>query len=147
VSSRIYHPYLIILCAAPYGTIFMHTSALASLFILVFGLLTRLGGYRVEVSISVFYALAILLCMLPHVPGQESRTALFRLIRLMFSPGNSITFPEVVIADAFTSVSKVLKDFGISAFVVYCYFSGNSMISMHNEAMITVAALASLPYM
>jgi hypothetical protein len=134
--------------SSPYASIFIHACALTVLYVCVFGILSKFSGYRVEVSISVYYGLVGLLCAVhTHLPGHENRSALFRLIRLMLFPGTSVTFAEVVLADALTSVSKVLKDFGMSLVVVYAYFfMEKDVVVLHNSAMIFVALLASVPY-
>ena len=104
------------------------------------------GGYRVEIGISVFYITVAMLALLPNLPGHENRTHFYRLLRVVFFPGSSISFPEVLLADALTSVSKVLKDLGVTLVALYAYSTNQSLVGLHDEAMIIIALLASLPY-
>jgi hypothetical protein len=69
------------------------------------------------------------------VPGEDSRITFFRLSKQCFLPGSSISFPEIVLADAFTSISKVLKDLGVTLVALYCAFTGEAMIDHHENGM------------
>lgn len=105
---------------------------------------TILGG-SVEAGISMFYILLGLLAILP-LPGYETRLIFFRLVKVVFFPGSSITFPEVLLADALTSMSKLFKDLCVTAFVIYCYFANDSIIHYHDIGIVSIALLSSLPY-
>eukprot|EP01035_Chromulina_nebulosa_P037110 gene37110-50063_t len=79
--------------------------------------------------------------------GNDTRNSFFRLVRLIFMPLSSITFPEVLLADAFTSISKVLKDFGVFLVKSYAEVSGIDDVKLfHESAMMLIALLASLPF-
>jgi len=80
------------------------------------------------------------------MPFAESMNHIWRLLRLCFLPGATITFSEVLFADALTSLSKVFKDMGTTIIAVYCYANGTNILDLHNHAMILIALLASLPY-
>lgn len=58
-------------------------------------------------EVAIYYCALVVIYWIPGVPGLETRNSFFRLVRLVFFPGGSITFPEVLLADAFTSISKV----------------------------------------
>lgn len=105
---------------------------------------TILGG-SVEVGISLFYVLLGLLAILP-LPGYETRSIFFRLVKIVFFPGNNITFPEVLLADALTSISKLFKDLCVTAFVVFCHFANDNIIHYHDIGIVSIALLSSLPY-
>lgn len=77
-------------------------------------LFSNMMGMSVEIGIFLFYCILFLLVMVPNMPGQETRGSFFRLLRLVFFPSTSISFPEVMLADAMTSMSKILKDIGKS---------------------------------
>lgn len=80
------------------------------------------------------------------LPGKDNQTTFYKLLKVVFSPHNTITFPEVLLADALCSISKLLKDFGTTAVTVYAYFRRENIIVYHDSAMILVALLASLPF-
>lgn len=80
------------------------------------------------------------------MPGEECRTSFNRLLKTVFLPGAVITFPEVLLADALCSVSKVFKDFGTTLVAIYAAFAHHNILEYHNSAMILVALLASLPF-
>lgn len=131
-----------------YIQIFLTALTVAFIFVATFSLFSQFLGYPVEASICAFYAIFTCLCLLhTHIPyGIEGRQTLFKLIKAMCFPGNSVLFSEVLVADALTSVSKVLKDFGTSLCVLYIYFRGGNIVDIHDWAMIGIALLASLPY-
>jgi len=83
---------------------------------------------------------------MPLLPGQDNMASFFRLSKQVFIPGTSISFPEVLYADALTSMSKVLKDLGVSLVAIYAQTSGTSIVELHDIGMLTVAILASLPF-
>jgi hypothetical protein len=103
-------------------------------------------GLTIEAGITIFYVLLLVMLSIPRLPFSEALNHIWRLLKLSFLPGNTVTFPEVLIADALTSLSKVLKDLGVTAVAVYCYANGTSMLDLHDQSMILIAVLASLPY-
>jgi len=58
-------------------------------------------------EVAIYYCVLIVLYFIPGIPGSETRNSFFRLVRLIFFPAGSVSFPEVLLADAFTSISKV----------------------------------------
>ena len=99
----------------------------------------------VEVGMMVLYVLVSFLVLLP-LPGIDARNAFFRLTRSVLFPSNSISFPEVLLADALTSLSKIFKDFCITGLVLYCYVTNENIISYHNVGIVLIALLSSFPY-
>lgn len=104
-------------------------------------------GLTIESALTIFYLFIVFIHMIPSLPGVENRSSFFRLVKLVFFPLNTITFSEILLADAFCSLSKVLKDFGIMLVAVYSYFNGTDILIHHDNAMMLVALLASLPFM
>lgn len=103
-------------------------------------------GLTIETGVALFYLLVTLIFCIPKLPFADSMNHIWRLLRLCFFPGTTISFSEVLLADALTSLSKVLKDLGVTIIAVYCYLKGASILDFHNHAMIFIALLASLPY-
>lgn len=103
-------------------------------------------GFSIEAGLTVFYVVMLFVHLIPSLPGVENRSTFYRLVTLMFFPQNTITFPEVLLADAFCSLSKVLKDVGITIVAVYSYTYGTSVVTHHDNAMILIALLSSLPF-
>lgn len=77
------------------------------------------------------------------------RSHFFRVVRQILFPGPTVTFPEVLVADAFCSLSKPFKDFGLTLMIFYSHIlqNGASPINYHNTGMIFIAILASVPFM
>ena len=119
---------------------------LAIIYSLAMTLFANMLGMTVETGIFLFYAILLLLVILPRVPGHDIRSSFFRLVKLVFFPINSITFSEVLLADAMTSMSKVLKDIGITIIALISQFSSTSIVDHHETGMVLVALLASLPF-
>lgn len=103
-------------------------------------------GWTIELGMMLFYIFAVVSQFLPFVPGADNRNAFFRLSKAIFLPGGTISFPEVILADALTSLSKVLKDFGTTVVAIYAHTSGKDILDYHDSSMILVALLASLPF-
>lgn len=76
----------------------------------------------------------------------ENKNSFMRLLRMIFIPNNMISFPEIVLADAMTSMSKVFKDVGITIIAIYSSVTNTPIITYHNEGMILIALLAALPF-
>jgi hypothetical protein len=103
-------------------------------------------GIDVKYGVLTFYAF-VLLSFAPFFPGHESRMYFFRIMKHILFPRAKITFPEIMVADALCSLSKIFKDIGITAVVLYAGVYGKgTMIEYHNQAMILVAMLASIPF-
>jgi hypothetical protein len=126
--------------------IFYMAGALAISYAATITLFSNFFGYTVETGVLFFYSLIALFLLVPGLPGQEVRTSFYRLLKLVFFPLNSITFPEVMLADAMTSLSKVLKDIGITLVAFYSQSANSNIVYHHEEGMILVALLASLPF-
>jgi len=123
-------------------------SVLATTYAVNMTLFSNMLGMSVETGVCLFYILLLIVNFLPSIglPGQETKNSFLRLVRLVFFPSTSISFPEVLLADAFTSLSKVFKDIGVTAIAIYAQMSGTNIVTMHDEGMLLVAVLASLPY-
>ena len=75
------------------------------------------------------------------------RSYFFRIIKLIFFPGSLISFPEVLVADALTSISKIMKDLGVTFVVFFAHvIRGEDPVLYHDHAMVIIAVLASLPF-
>lgn len=103
-------------------------------------------GFTIETGIMLFYTTLFAAQFLPWTFGAEHQRAFYRLFRMVLMPGHTITFPEVLLADALCSVSKLLKDFGTTAVVIYAAFQRQDVIVYHDSAMIIVALFASIPF-
>ena len=103
-------------------------------------------GMTVESGVTIFYLLLCVLLITPSIYGQEVRGSFFRLLRLVFFPSNSITFPEVLLADAMTSMSKIFKDLGVTFVAIYSQYYNGKIWEYHEIGMILIALLASLPF-
>jgi EXS family len=108
--------------------------------------ITSVLGSSVETGIVLFYGLILLIAVLPGLPGNDNKVSFLRLLKLCFFPGTTISFSEVLLADALTSLSKVFKDIGITAVVVYSQQARTDIIDHHDFGMILVAVLASTPF-
>ena len=68
-----------------------------------------------------------------------------KVLRNVFFPGNSVSFSEIMLADALTSLSKVFKDVGVTIVAVFARTQGVAVVEYHEQGMLLVACLASLP--
>jgi len=107
---------------------------------------TNMMGFTVELSISLFYSLLLFIFCLSSLPGHETKASFFRLLRTIVFTGSTISFPEVLLADALCSLSKVFKDFGVTIIAVYASLSGAPIVDLHEQGMIICALLASVPF-
>ena len=80
------------------------------------------------------------------LPGEDARINFFRLLKVCFFPGAKISFSEIVLTDALTSLSKVFKDLGVTCITLYCQFAGEEILEQHDTGMILIGLLASLPF-
>lgn len=132
--------------AQPFLFIFFTAICLIAGYLSCMSLSTNFLGVAVESSILLYYFLVLIILSIPSIPGYEYRTIFFRTIKLCFLPANTISFPEVLIADSLTSLSKVFKDLGITIIAIYAKLSGKDIVLMHDTGMILIAVLASLPF-
>lgn len=144
-SHLVLHPF------SPFSLAYLTYVAITTIaFIVLYSIdITALSnglGWTIEQSIAAFYLLSLIVYFTPIFPGDECRISFNRLLRVVFWPGATISFPEVLLADALCSVSKVLKDFGTTIVAIYAAFSNQNILEFHNSAMILVALLASLPF-
>jgi EXS family len=109
-------------------------------------LFSNMLGMTVESGVMIFYVLLFVLLITPSIYGQEIRGSFFRLVRLVFFPANTVSFPEVLLADAMTSMSKIFKDMGVTLVAVYSQYSISKIWEYHEVGMILIALLASLPF-
>jgi len=110
-------------------------------------LICNILGFGIEVGVGAYYFIVLLVYLFFYIPGQESMNHFLSVTKLVFLPANAVTFPEILLADAFTSLSKVFKDFGVTIVVIYSKFSGYSAVLCHDMGMLLVAILASLPFL
>lgn len=117
-----------------------------TLYSLVMTICSSALGWSIETGMLLFYLLAACGHLLPMLPGKDYQSSFYKLLKVVLFPQNSITFPELLLADALCSISKLLKDFGTTAVTIYAYFRRENIILYHDSAMILVALLASLPF-
>ena len=110
-------------------------------------LICNILGYSIEIGIATFYVLVSSLYAFAKFPGDDSIAHFFQITKQIFVPPNTIAFSEILVADAFTSLSKVFKDFGVTIVVIYSKFMGLSPVHSHDSGMLLVAILASLPFL
>lgn len=129
-------------------TIFTLVWALILLFLYAFNmtLFPNVLSLGVETGISVFYFFFILILFLPGLPGHETKNSFMKLIKMCIFPVASVSFAEVLLADAFTSLSKVFKDFGVTIIAIFAQLSGVEIVRCHDFGMIFIALLASFPF-
>lgn len=120
--------------------------ALGAIYSVIVTLISNSLGWSVEVGVACFYLVLLLLHFVPGIPGVENRTHFYRILRTCFVPGSTIAFTEILVADALCSLSKVLKDFGTSFLSMYAAFQHRSLVEFHDNGMILVAVLASIPF-
>lgn len=107
----------------------------------------NLAGFDIGVGIAFFYIAITILYFFAFVPGEDSMSHFFNLTQQIFILPTTISFPEILLADAFTSLSKVFKDFGVTVVVVYSKAIGMNPVENHDFGMLLVAVLASLPFL
>jgi hypothetical protein len=131
---------------SPVLFVMLTTIFLAMLYTFNMTSLCQFFDMEAEYGVVTFYAFALLSCA-PFLPGHESRMYFFRILKQIAFPGAKVTFPEIMVADALCSLSKIFKDLGITVVVLYAgVFGGGQSVSYHNQAMILVAFLASIPF-
>jgi hypothetical protein len=75
----------------------------------------------------------------------ENRSSFFHLLHKCIFPGKTISFSEIVFADALTSLSKVFKDIGVTIITIFAYIKNENVVIYHEEGMLLIAFLASIP--
>jgi len=148
ILEKLNIPYANALCIkkGPIMFIFVTGTILIFSYSLIMTTLSNMLGISVENSITIFYIILFIILLLPGIPGNENRIAFYRLMKLCFIPSNTISFSEVLLADALTSLSKIFKDIGVTIVVIYSKICDIEVVNMHNNGMILVALLASLPF-
>lgn len=136
----------ILLFTAPFAFIFTTALFLCTLYAVHMTVFSTSLGLTIETAIGLFYLLVGAILCIPKMPFAESMNHIWRLLRLCFMPGATISFSEVLFADALTSLSKVFKDLGTTVVAIYCFSNSTNILDLHNHAMILIALLASLPY-
>lgn len=127
--------------------VFYTSIILMGLYILTMTTFSSAFNLDVEAGISLFYFTLFLLSVLPFsVPGSEYRIQFYRLLKIVFFPTNVITFPEVLLADALTSMARTFKDIAVTILVLYCHFMNENIIHYHDFGILSIAILTSLPY-
>lgn len=134
--------------ASPLILTFVVACILATTYAVTITLFSNVLGFSVESGVAIFYILLVgSQTLLPlTLPGQETKVSFYRLLRTIIFPGSSISFPEVLLADALCSLSKVFKDYGVTIIAMYAHFSGKMVVDLHEEGMILCALLTSLPF-
>jgi hypothetical protein len=133
-------------------------SILAVLYLLIVYACTTLWGSTVEFAVALFYGAAIASLMALSVPGvvalfpadahvAENRSTFMLLCKNVVWPGQTVAFSEIVFADALTSLSKVFKDGAITIIAVYSSLTQTPITDLHEEGMLLVAVLASVPFL
>ena len=131
---------------------------MAILYTVTMLLFVQMAGSTIELAITFFYGMLVIFIMTLAQPGfaglapaeahlVENRSTFFRLCRNVIWPGQTIAFAEIVFADALTSMSKVFKDAAITIIAVYSNVSQTPITDLHEEGMLLVAVLASVPFL
>ena len=131
----------------PLGFVFLTATALATTYALSMTLICNLAGFGIEIGVGIFYLLVTTTYLFSSFPGQESMVHFFSVMKLVFIPSNTISFPEILLADALTSLSKVFKDFGVTVVIIYSRLNSTEAVLSHDSGMLLVAVLASLPFL
>lgn len=141
--------YNLFLFIAQLSFIFYSSLTLLTIYGFIMTLFSRTFGLSIESGISTFYLLMFVFLILPinRIPGRENRLSFFRLFKSILFPSGIVSFSEILLADALTSLSKVFKDFGISLYCLLAYYNKAYPIEFHDQAMILIAALASFPFL
>ena len=126
--------------------VLLWSAILIAIYALTMTIFSNMLGMAIESGVSVFYGILLCLLIFPILPGLEIRSYFGRIFKLVLFPGNSISFTEVLLADALTSISKVLKDIGLTLIAIYAHFNHSKIGENHNTGMIMIAVLASLPF-
>ena len=137
--------YLLSLFPVNASYIFAVAGFLIASYAFIITIFTDSLGLTIETALLAFYVFYLGAHFLPILQSPD-RNGFYRILKLVFLPGNSITFPEVLLADALTSMSKVLKDLGTSFVVIFAQTQGKVSIDYHDNAMYLVAIVASLPF-
>lgn len=131
---------------APISFAFMWAFILLALFLVSITVLSNVLDYQIEYTMTIFYLFGVAAFFIPFIPYQDTKSSFFRLLRNCVFPVDKIAFSEVLLADALTSLSKVFKDFGVTLISIFAVMTHQSVIKIHNEAMIVIAIMASAPF-
>lgn len=127
-------------------------------YFITMGLGVKMGGIAAELGITLFYGAIVIFIMCIDFPSVaalfpsdahivENKGKFFRLCRNVVWPGQTVAFSEIVFADALTSLSKVFKDAAITIIAVYSSMTQTPIADLHEQGMILVAVLASIPFL
>lgn len=129
------------------SALFLIPLLLLAVYAVVMTFLSNSLGFSIVSGVTAFYLSIAFLHFMPFSLGVDGRIGFFRLLRAVLWPSAAPAFPEVLLADALTSLSKVLKDLGTYFVVLYATLKGIPVIDCHDSAMIFLAFLASLPFL
>ena len=109
---------------------------------------------NLEYIMLLFYSIIIFLLYYICTNGKifnktysDQTSPFLSLLYVVFNPNpDKIAFVEVLCADALCSLSKVLKDLGVTIIVLVASFNNVPVYNMHEGGMILIALLASLPF-
>lgn len=148
IFERLRFQYHHVLSSKPQSLAFLFYSALffAALYLIIMSSTSSYMELSVEIGVLIFYALSLVSVSVPGVPGQDGRASFFRLFYQVFFPFTSVSFAEVVLADVFTSLSKVFKDIATTLIVLYAMATKTEVVDHHDSGMILIAVFASLPF-
>jgi hypothetical protein len=135
-----------LLFSAPFAFTAIWASIALILYAVSMTIISTMLGMGLETGIVAFYVLLAIIFSLPWLPGQDTKQSFLKLIKFVLFPGTTISFPEVVFADALTSMSKVFKDLGVTLVAVYAQLTQTDIVNCHDVGMIVIALLASLPF-
>jgi hypothetical protein len=137
--------YKTISLTANFMFIFSVSGVLLTSYAVIVTLISNSLGWTIEHGLLGFYLFFFLAHFFPLLQSSD-RTGFYRIFRLVLMPSSTVSFPEVLLADALTSLSKVFKDFGTTTIAIYAQFMGANVIDYHDNAMIIVTLLASFPF-
>lgn len=83
--------------------------------------------------------------LVPCCPSRDNYTFILRLFKNMIVPGTLVTFPEILFADALTSITKTFKDIGVMLIVVYSRLSGADIVAQHDQCIVLITLLTAIP--
>jgi hypothetical protein len=135
-----------LLSTAPTYVTVMLASTLLCVYAITITISAKMTTYGITVSMAIFYAVLFVLAVVPGVPWAEERRYWLRFMKQIILPVGPIAFKEIMFADALCSMSKVFKDFGVTAVAIYAMYAETAVVDYHNSAMIFIAVLASIPF-
>lgn len=133
---------------APIHFVVVTAIALSSLYALDITVSTRFFGLSIEFGVGLYYSLVFLVSsfFVSFFPWRENYYYLTRLMRSVFMPGSSVSFAEILFADALTSLSKVLRDVGITLIAIYCSLVRTDIIKYHDFGIVLLTVFTAMPF-